>query len=111
MIKMQYCSNKFRFENDTRNKKTIVDILKDVDCVIHLAAIVGDPLCSKIPKAAKQINELATKHIIDSCKKAGVQRFVFASTCSNYGSTLGTVNEETPLESLSLYSETKVKSE
>ena len=99
------------FVGDTRNKKTIVDILKDVDCVIHLAAIVGDPLCSKIPKAAKQINELATKHIIDSCKKAGVQRFVFASTCSNYGSTLGTVNEETPLESLSLYSETKVKSE
>jgi nucleoside-diphosphate-sugar epimerase len=41
----------------------------------------------------------------------GVQRFIFASTCSNYGSALGTVNEDTPLESLSLYSETKVKSE
>ena len=99
------------FVDDIRNKKIITDILKDVDCVIHLAAIVGDPLCSKIPKAAKQINEFATKHIIDSCKKAGVQRFIFASTCSNYGSALGTVNEDTPLESLSLYSETKVKSE
>jgi nucleoside-diphosphate-sugar epimerase len=99
------------FVDDIRNKKIIADVLKDVDCVIHLAAIVGGPLCSKIPKAAKQINEFATKHIIDSCKKAGVQRFIFASTCSNYGSALETVNEDTPLESLSLYSETKVKSE
>jgi len=99
------------FVGDIRNKKIISDVLKEVDCVVHLAAIVGDPLCSKIPKAARQINELATKHIIDSCKKSGVQRFIFASTCSNYGSALGTVNEDTPLESLSLYSETKVRSE
>ena len=99
------------FVGDIRNKKIISDVLKEVDCVVHLAAIVGDPLCSKIPKAARQINELATKQIVDSCKKSGVQRFIFASTCSNYGSSLGTVNENTPLESLSLYSETKVKSE
>ena len=99
------------FVDDIRNKKIVTDVLKDVDCVIHLAAIVGEPLCSKIPKAAKQINEFATKQILDSCKKAGVQRFVFASTCSNYGSALETVNENTPLESLSLYSETKIKSE
>ena len=99
------------FVSDIRNKKIIADVLKDVDCVIHLAAIVGEPLCNKIPETAKQINELATKQIVDSCKKAGVQRFIFASTCSNYGSALETVNEDTPLESLSLYSETKVKSE
>jgi len=99
------------FSDDIRNEKILTDILKDVDCVIHLAAIVGEPLCNKIPEIAKQINELATKKIVDSCKKAGVQRFIFASTCSNYGSALETVNEDTPLESLSLYSETKVKSE
>ena len=99
------------FVGDIRNKEIISDTLKEVDCVIHLAAIVGDPLCSKIPKAARQINQLATKHLINSCKKSGVQRFIFASTCSNYGSSLGTVNENTSLESLSLYSETKVKSE
>ena len=99
------------FVDDIRNEKILTDVLKDVDCVIHLAEIVGEPLCNKIPEAAKQINELATKQIVDSCKKAGVQRFIFASTCSNYGSALETVNEDTPLESLSLYSETKVKSE
>ena len=99
------------FSDDIRNKKILTDVLKDVDCVIHLAAIVGEPLCNKIPEIAKQINESATKQIVDSCKKAGVQRLIFASTCSNYGSALETVNEDTPLESLSLYSETKVKSE
>ena len=99
------------FVGDIRNKEIIPDVLKEVDCVVHLAAIVGEPLCSKIPKAARQINEFATKHLIDSCKKSGVQRFIFASTCSNYGSSLGLVNEDTTLESLSLYSETKVKSE
>ena len=99
------------FVGDIRNKEIIPDVLKEVDCVVHLAAIVGEPLCSKIPKAARQINEFATKYLIDSCKKSGVQRFIFASTCSNYGSSLGFVNEDTPLESLSLYSETKVKSE
>ena len=99
------------FPDDIRNEKILTDVLKDVDCVVHLAAIVGEPLCNKIPEIAKQINELATKKIVDSCKKAGVQRLIFASTCSNYGSALETVNEDTPLESLSLYSETKVKSE
>ena len=99
------------FVGDIRNKEIIPDVLKEIDCVVHLAAIVGEPLCSKIPKAARQINEFATKHLIDSCKKSGVQRFIFASTCSNYGSSLGLVNEDTTLESLSLYSETKVKSE
>ena len=59
------------FVGDIRNKKIISDVLKEVDCVVHLAAIVGDPLCSKIPKAARQINELATKQIVDSCKKSG----------------------------------------
>ena len=99
------------FSDDIRNEKILTDTLKDVDCVVHLAAIVGEPLCNKIPEIAKQINESATKQIVDSCKKACVQRLIFASTCSNYGSSLGTVNEDTPLESLSLYSETKVKSE
>ena len=55
------------FPDDVRNKKILTDVLKDVDCVIHLAAIVGEPLCSKIPDIAKQINELATKQILEYC--------------------------------------------
>lgn len=95
---------------DIRNQEVVKKSIKNVDCVVHLAGIVGEPLCSKIPEAAKQINQLATSNLVNSCKNQ-VSRFIFSSTCSNYGSTSDIVNEETPLQSLSLYSETKVKSE
>tara|TARA_B110000014_G_C20070854_1_gene558470 strand:- start:314 stop:1132 length:819 start_codon:yes stop_codon:yes gene_type:complete len=85
--------------------------LKDVDCVIHLAAVVGEPLCKKIPEAARQINEIATKNLVNLCKTNNVQRFIFASTCSNYGSSLDIVDESSPVKPLSLYSECKVNSE
>lgn len=98
-------------ERDIRDGKTLLEVLKNVECVIHLAAIVGEPLCNKIPIAARQINELATQKLVDISKKQGVSRFVYASTCSNYGSHADVVDESSPLQSLSLYSETKVKSE
>ena len=74
-------------------------------------AIVGEPLCKKIPDAARQINEFSTYDLIRACKKQNVKRIIYASTCSNYGSSEELANENTPLQSLSLYSETKVKSE
>ena len=86
-------------------------MVKDIDCVIHLAAIVGDPLCKKIPIAAKQINEDATKKLVTISKEHGVKRFIFASTCSNYGSASTIVDENSPIQPLSLYSKTKVNSE
>ena len=98
-------------EKDIRDEKTLNEVVKEIDCVIHLAAIVGDPLCKKIPKAAKQINEDATKKLVTVSKKQGVKRFIFASTCSNYGSSSTTVDENSPVQSLSLYSTTKVNSE
>ena len=99
------------FNQDIRNTEKIIPILKDVDCVIHLAAIVGEPLCKKIPHAAKQINEFATKNLVNICKRKNVKRFIFASTCSNYGSSLEIVDELSPVQPLSLYSECKVNSE
>lgn len=98
-------------EDDIRNDNVLEKAVKNVDCVIHLAAIVGEPLCNKVPKAARQINEEATKKLANYSKEAGVSRFIYASTCSNYGSASETVDESTPVSSLSLYSETKVRSE
>jgi len=96
---------------DIRKIQDIPDIFHNVDCVIHLAAVVGEPLCKKIPLAAKQINEFATKNLIKLSKKSGVERFIFASTCSNYGSSETIVDENSPVSPLSLYSECKVNSE
>ena len=99
------------FNLDIRETEKISSIIQNIDCVIHLAAIVGEPLCKKIPDAAKQINEFATKNLVNICKNKKVIRFIFASTCSNYGSSQNVVNESSPVMPLSLYSECKVNSE
>jgi len=96
---------------DIRETDQLQNSLNHIDCVVHLAAIVGEPLCKKIPTTARQINEFATKNLINLCKSCGVKRFIFASTCSNYGSSSEIVNENSPLQPLSLYSECKVNSE
>lgn len=98
-------------EGDIRDENLLEKSLEGIDCVLHLAAIVGEPLCNRIPEAARQINEFATTKLIKACKKLDVNRIIFASTCSNYGSYSEIVNETTPVNSLSLYSETKVNSE
>ena len=96
---------------DLRNNVVLSSVVKNIDCVIHLAAIVGEPLCNKIPDAAYQINEIATKNLVSYAKKSGVKRFIFASTCSNYGSSTEIVNEDSSLQPFSLYSKTKVNAE
>ena len=105
-------NKKIEFYNiDIRHTHELDKILENVYCVIHLAAIVGEPLCKRIPEAAKQINEFATKNLINSCKKNNVKRFIFASTCSNYGSSSKIVDESSTVNPLSLYSECKINSE
>jgi len=89
--------------------------LEDVDGVVHLAAIVGDPACAREPEAAKALNWEASKELFDRCAApgSGVKHFVFASTCSNYGKMEGDgfVNEESPLRPVSLYARLKVRME
>jgi len=104
-------NNSVEFVNgDIRNNELLESCLDGIDCVVHLGAITG-PLCDKSPAATRQINELATKKLVELCLKKDVKRLFFASTCSNYGSNLSIVNEQTPVNSLSLYSETKVNLE
>ncbi len=105
----------FSFINgDVRDKELVNDTIKRSDSVVHLAAIVGDPACSKQPELAREINWDATKYIYDlSQENSNIKRFVFASTCSNYGKMDGDgfLNEKSPLNPVSLYAELKVKFE
>jgi nucleoside-diphosphate-sugar epimerase len=66
---------------------TFDKVLENYDffAVIHLAAVVGDPACKREPDLAKRINWEASKHLLDKCIDLRIPRFVFASTCSNYG--------------------------
>jgi nucleoside-diphosphate-sugar epimerase len=84
------------------------------DAVVHLAAIVGFPACQAVGKqVAWKYNVEATKNVYGQAADLGVERFVFASTYSNYGlSEEGKpVTEETPLNPQSLYAETKIAAE
>ncbi|MBI5202083.1 MAG: NAD(P)-dependent oxidoreductase [Elusimicrobia bacterium] len=99
---------------DIRETERFPKLLEGVSGVVHLAAIVGDPACAKQPEVAEAINWTAAKALFDECAKtASVKRFVFASTCSNYGKMQGDgyVKEDSPLTPVSLYARLKVKME
>ena len=84
------------------------------DAVIHLAAIVGDPACRLQSELAIKTNWRSTKWLLDKSLEIGINKFVFASNCSNYGRMDNPdlyVNEESPLAPVSLYAELKVKFE
>jgi nucleoside-diphosphate-sugar epimerase len=85
--------------------------LAGVDAVVHLAAIVGDPACARKPDLARSVNLESSLALIEDSQKAGVSRFIFASTCSNYGKMSDAskyVDEDSELSPVSLYAETKV---
>lgn len=96
---------------DVRDRETLRQAVRECDAVVHLAAIVGDPACAREPETARAVNLDASMNLIEESRRAGVQRFVFASTCSNYGKMKDPsqyVNEESELQPVSLYAETKV---
>jgi nucleoside-diphosphate-sugar epimerase len=96
---------------DIRDREILRTAVADRDAVVHLAAIVGDPACSREPDLARSTNLDASLALIAESQSAGVERFICASTCSNYGKMKNTsqyVDEESELSPVSLYAETKV---
>jgi nucleoside-diphosphate-sugar epimerase len=83
--------------------------LADADAVVHLAAVVGYPLCKKIPDEARRTNVDGTRVLLDSLRPE--TKLVNFSTGSNYGEVEGICDEDTPLNPLSLYGETKTIAE
>jgi nucleoside-diphosphate-sugar epimerase len=85
--------------------------LEGVGEVVHLAAIVGDPACARDPQLAHAVNVEGATALIADARAAGVGRFVFASTCSNYGRLADAsipIAEDGALAPVSLYAEQKV---
>ena len=108
-------NNDFELQKgDIRNIEDVRKALINVNYVIHLAAIVGDPACSKFSDEAKETNWDGSVNLFEECEKSGIERFVFASTCSNYGKMKDSdsyVKEDSELNPVSLYAELKVKFE
>jgi nucleoside-diphosphate-sugar epimerase len=95
---------------DLRDAATVERAMEGVTDVVHLAAIVGDPASSAYPELAQSVNVDGAVDVFDSLDAHGVERFVFTSTCSNYGlrDSDDLATEESELAPVSLYAENKV---
>jgi len=105
----------FRFvQGDTRHINDLVAAIRDADAVVHLAELVGDPLCARDPTTTLEINYLATTTIARICSCLQVNRLVYMSSCSVYGASSdpdAVLDENSGLSPVSLYAKTKIDCE
>ena len=106
-----YYKNFSFLKADITKPKVIKKIIKSVDFIIPLAALVGAPLCEKYKEQAKKVNVGSVKLILKYIKKN--QKIIYPTTNSGYG--IGEKNkycdENSPLKPISLYGKTKADAE
>lgn len=111
---LAFSDQKFRLIfGDVRDPEALRSAMSGVQAVVHLAAIVGEPACLVNPEAAQSINVAGAENALSVSKECGVERFVFISTCSNYGvSSPNTLaHEDSALNPLTDYAISKVLAE
>lgn len=96
-------------ELDIRKKQNI-DVYHDIDLVIHLAGIVGEPNCQLDINDTYKTNVDGTNNIIQFCKEKNIP-LIFASTCSVYGKKSGIVTEKANSNPIGIYAITKMMCE
>ena len=95
-------------KGDIRDLKLLGSVIKNFDCVIHLACISNDPSFDLNPQLGKSINFDPFEDLIKICKNEGIKRFIYASSSSVYGVKLEKdVGENSSLEPLTDYSKYK----
>ncbi|GAA5520544.1 SDR family oxidoreductase [Aliifodinibius salicampi] len=86
--------------------------LESFDAVVHLAELSNDPLGKLNPEITYKINHKGSVRIAELCKEAGIERFVYASSCSAYGiGNDGYKTEESEVNPQTAYAECKVRVE
>ncbi len=98
-------------EGDVTDISKLVKATEGASAVVHLAGLVGDPACALDENYTLHSNVIVTKMLKEVALSAGVQRFIFASSCSVYGANDEVVNELSDLNPVSLYARTKIASE
>jgi nucleoside-diphosphate-sugar epimerase len=87
--------------------------LAGFDAVVHLAALSNDPVGNLNRQTTYDVNHLAAVHVAREAKRAGVPRFLFASSCSLYGASAGEdmLDESASFHPVTAYGESKIRSE
>jgi|TARA_Y100000031_G_scaffold48507_1_gene55527 nucleoside-diphosphate-sugar epimerase len=101
-------------EKDICDLSVQVEVIKNIDCVIFLAEIVGDPSCHAKPEDALKTNYLAVSSMANLCSHMNINRFVYTSSCSVYGSNEKSndlLKEDSTLNPISHYARIKTMSE
>jgi len=97
---------------DIRDNDAVCDAVEDVDAVFHLAAVTSVPFSVEHPKDTFEVNVDGTRSLLEACLRAGVERFVYASSCAVYGEPKYLpIDEGHPLSPVSPYAESKLKAE
>lgn len=90
-------------------------VLDGIDVVVHLAGLSNDPTAEFNPEANRRMNTQATQTLAEACKRKGIKRFVFASSCSVYDHGMMAEDiiqdEESPLEPRAAYATSKYAAE
>jgi nucleoside-diphosphate-sugar epimerase len=103
---------RFEFiDGDAADISKLTVAMRGASGVVHLAGLVGDPACALDPAFTRHTNIVVTRMVRSVAQAMGVRRFVFASSCSVYGSADIPVDELSTLNPVSLYAETKIDSE
>lgn len=98
-------------KGDLRNISDIKRAVKGVHSIIHLGGIVGNPACSFDKQTCEDVNVTATLRLGELASAAGVQRFIFASSCSVYGYGEQIFTENSQMNPVDYYAESKIKGE
>ncbi len=95
-------------EGDIRDLENVESAMQGIDCVYHLACISNDPSCELDEDLSRTTNLDCFEPMVIAAKRAGVKRFIHASSSSVYGvSDAPAVREDHPLVPISLYNEFK----
>jgi nucleoside-diphosphate-sugar epimerase len=104
------CRVDLQYFKDVRNFPNC--LLKDVDAIVHLAAISNDPMGNTFEDFTFEINYKASVELAKKAKEMGAKTFVYASSCSMYGSADdGPRTEKSLLNPLTAYAKSKIYTE
>jgi UDP-glucose 4-epimerase len=92
---------------DVRDADVVAEVMDGVDAVVHLAAITNAARSTEIPDETRAVNCDGAVTVFEAAREAGVEEFVYASTCSVYGSAEKVLDETAATDPETPYAEAK----